>query len=57
MINLPLELNKGLRLPIEIGHAMQNVQLGKLPYNPEDLAELEASIAVCVGLALRDMEE
>jgi type IV pilus assembly protein PilM len=57
MINLPLELNRGLRLPIEIGHPLQNVQLGKLPYNPEDLAELEASIAVCVGLALRDMEE
>jgi type IV pilus assembly protein PilM len=57
MINLPLELNRGLRLPIEIGHPLQNVQLGKLPYSPEDLAELEASIAVCVGLALRDMEE
>jgi len=58
MINLPLELNRGLRLPIEIGHPLQNVQLGsKLPYAPEELAELEASIAVCVGLALRDTEE
>ncbi len=57
MINLPLELNRGLRLPIEIGHPLQNVQLGKVPYAPEDLAELEASIAVCVGLALRDTEE
>lgn len=57
MINLPLELNRGLRLPIEIGHPLQNVQLGKLPYTPEQLAELEASIAVSVGLALRDTEE
>lgn len=57
MINLPLELNGGLRLPIEIGHPLQNLQLGKLPYSPEELAELEASIAVSVGLALRDTEE
>ncbi len=57
MINLPLELNRGLRLPIEIGHPLQNVQLGKLPYSPEELAELEPSIAVAVGLALRDTEE
>ncbi len=57
MINLPLELNRGLRLPIEIGHPLQNVQLGKLAYSPEDLAELEPSISVSVGLALRDTEE
>ena len=57
MINLPLELNRALRLPIEIGHPLQNVELGKLPYTPEELAELEASIAVCVGLALRETEE
>ncbi|MDD5747621.1 MAG: type IV pilus assembly protein PilM [Actinomycetota bacterium] len=57
IINLPLELNRALRLPIEIGHPLQNVQLGKLPYTPEELAEMEASIAVCVGLALRDLEE
>ena len=57
MINLPLELNRGLRLPIEIGHPLQNVQLGKLPFTPEELAELEPSIGCCVGLALRDTEE
>ena len=57
ILNLPLELNRGLRLPIEIGHPLQNLQLGKLPYSPEELVELEASIAVCVGLALRDSEE
>lgn len=57
MINLPVELNRGLKLPIEIGRPLQNVELGKLPYSPEHLAELEASIAVCVGLALRDTEE
>jgi len=57
MINLPLELNRGLRLPIEIGHPLQNLELGRLPYSPEELAELEASIAVCVGLGLRDWED
>jgi type IV pilus assembly protein PilM len=57
IINLPIELNKDLRLPIGIGHPLQNVQLGKLPYSPEELADLEASISVSVGLALRDMEE
>lgn len=58
MINLPLELNKGLRLPIEIGHPLQNVDFSKsLPYTPEELAELEASIAVSVGLGLRNTEE
>ncbi len=57
MINLPLELNRGLRLPIEIGHPLQNVQLGKLSFAPEELAELEPSIACCVGLGLRETEE
>jgi type IV pilus assembly protein PilM len=57
MINLPLELNRGLRLPIEIGHPLQNLQLGRLPYTPEELAELEPSIACAVGLALRETEE
>jgi type IV pilus assembly protein PilM len=57
MINLPLELNRCLRLPIEIGHPLQNLQLGKLPYTPEELAELEPSIACAVGLALRETEE
>lgn len=57
MINLPLELNRGLKLPIEIGHPLQNVTLGKFPYTPEELTEMEASIAVCIGLALRGTEE
>jgi type IV pilus assembly protein PilM len=57
IINLPLELNRDLRLPIGIGHPLQNVQLGKLPYTPEEIAELEASVSVSVGLALREMEE
>lgn len=57
MINLPLELNRGLRLPIEIGHPLQNVQLAKLPYTPEELAELESAIACAVGLALRGTED
>lgn len=57
VINLPLELNRDLHLPIEMGHPLQNVQFGKLRYTPEELAELETSLAVSVGLALRDTEE
>jgi len=57
LINLPLELNRGLRLPVEIGRPLQNLQLGKLPYTPEELAELEPSIACSIGLALRETEE
>lgn len=57
IINLAFEMNRGLRLPVEMGHPLQNVQLGKLPYSPEEVAELEPSVAVCVGLALRDTEE
>lgn len=57
VVNLAVEINRGLRLPAEMGHPLQNVQLGKLPYTPEEIAELEPSVAVCVGLALRDTEE
>lgn len=57
IINLPTELNRGLKLPIEIGHPLQNVSLGRFPFTPEELTEMEASIAVCVGLALRGTEE
>ncbi len=57
IIHLPQELNQGLRLPVEIGRSFQNVQLGKLPFTPEELAEIEPSVAVCVGLALREVME
>lgn len=57
MINLPQELNQGLRLPVEIGRSFQNVELGKLPFSPEELADLEPSVAVSVGLALREVME
>jgi type IV pilus assembly protein PilM len=56
-LNLVQEMNKGLRLPLEVGKPFQNVQLGKLPYTPEELAEIEPSVAVCVGLALREVME
>jgi type IV pilus assembly protein PilM len=55
--NLFQEMNKGLRLPVEMGRPFQNVQLGKLPYTAEELAEIEPSVAVCVGLALREVIE
>ncbi len=56
-VNLPREMNQGLRLPVEIGRPFQNVKLGRLPYTPEELAEMEPSVAVCVGLALREVVE
>lgn len=56
-LNLMQEMNKGLRLPVEMGRPFQNVQLGKLPYTAEELAEIEPSVAVSVGLALREVVE
>lgn len=56
-VNLIQEMNRGLRLPVEIGKPLQNVQLGRLPYTPEELAEIEPTVAVCVGLALREVVE
>ncbi|NPV59552.1 MAG: type IV pilus assembly protein PilM [Actinobacteria bacterium] len=56
-VNLVQELNKGLRMPVEVGRPYQNVQMGKLPYTPEELAEIEPAVAVCVGLALREVVE
>ncbi len=55
--NLIQEMNKGLRLPLEVGKPFQNVQLGRLPYTAEELAEIEPSVAVSVGLALREVVE
>ncbi len=56
-VNLPQELNRGLRLPVEIGKPFQNLKLGRLPFAPEELADIEPSVAVCVGLALREVLE
>jgi type IV pilus assembly protein PilM len=56
-VNLMQEMSKGLRLPLEIGKPFQNLQLGKLPYTAEELAEIEPSVAVSVGLALREVVE
>ncbi len=55
--NLFQEMSKGLRIPVEVGKPFQNVQLGKLPFTPEELAEIEPSVAVSVGLALREVVE
>ena len=55
--NLFQEMGKGLRIPVEVGKPFQNVQLGKLPYTAEELAEIEPSVAVSVGLALREVVE
>jgi type IV pilus assembly protein PilM len=56
-VNLMQEMGKGLRLPLEIGKPFQNLQLGRLPYTAEELAEIEPSVAVSVGLALREVVE
>jgi type IV pilus assembly protein PilM len=56
-VNLMQEMGKGLRLPLEIGKPFQNLQLGKLPFTAEELAEIEPSVAVSVGLALREVVE
>jgi type IV pilus assembly protein PilM len=56
-LNLPQEINRGLRLPVEIGKPFQNLQLGKLAFAPEELADIEPSVAVCIGLALREVLE
>jgi len=55
--NLYQELSRGLRLPTEIGKPFQNLQLGKLPFTPEELAEIEPSVAICIGLGLREVME
>lgn len=56
-VNLIQEMNKGLRIPVEIGRPFQNVELGRLPYTADELAEIEPSVAVCIGLALREVVE
>ncbi|MDD3719472.1 MAG: type IV pilus assembly protein PilM [Actinomycetota bacterium] len=56
-VNLMQEMNRGLRLPVELGRPLQNVQLGRLPYTAEELAEIEPAVAVSVGLALREVVE
>ncbi len=56
-VNLTQEMSKGLRLPLEIGRPFQNLRIGKLPYTAEELAEIEPSVAVSVGLALREVVE
>ncbi|OFW55646.1 MAG: hypothetical protein A2Y75_05530 [Candidatus Solincola sediminis] len=56
-VGLIQEMSQGLRLPLEVGKPFQNVQLGKLPFTPEELVEIEPSVAVSVGLALREVME
>jgi Tfp pilus assembly PilM family ATPase len=56
-VNLVQEMGRGLRLPVEVGKPFQNVQVGKLHFTAEELVEIEPSVAVCVGLALREVIE
>ncbi len=56
-LNLSQEMNRGLRIPVEMGKPFQNLQMGKLPFAAEELADIEPSVAVCIGLALREVME
>jgi type IV pilus assembly protein PilM len=56
-VNLAQELNRGLRLPVEAGQPFRNLRLGGLPFTAEELVDIEPSVAVCVGLALREVIE
>lgn len=56
-VNLVQEMTQGLHLPLEVGRPFQNVELGKLPYTAEELSEIEQSVAICIGLALREVIE
>ncbi|MEJ5185511.1 MAG: type IV pilus assembly protein PilM [Candidatus Geothermincolales bacterium] len=56
-VGLPQQMNQALRLTVEMGRPLQNVQLGRLPYSADELALMEPSLAVCIGLALREVVE
>lgn len=53
--NFPAHLEKGLGLKVELGRPLQKVQPGR-KLNEEQLETEELSMAICVGLALRELE-
>lgn len=53
---LPERLAEAVRLPVDRGHPMQNLQIGKVGLAPEQLAEAEPFLAVAVGLAMGGLE-
>lgn len=57
LLNLSSELEKALGIKVEFGKPLQNVRVGKLRLSEEELAAIEPSLAVPVGLALREAEK
>ena len=49
-------LAEAVRLPVDRGHPMQSLQIGKVGLAPEQLAEAEPFLAVAVGLAMGGLE-
>lgn len=49
-------LSDAVRLPVDRGHPMQSLQIGKVGLGPEQLAEAEPFLAVAVGLAMGALE-
>lgn len=57
LLNLSSEIEKALGIKVEFGKPLQNVRTGKLRISDEELAEIEPSLAVPIGLALRGVEK
>ncbi len=53
---LPERLAQAVRLPVDRGHPMQHLRIGKVPLTPEQLAEAEPFVGTAVGLAMGAME-
>ena len=49
-------LAEALRLPVDRGHPMQHLQVGKVDVPPEQLAEAEPFLSVAIGLAMGAFE-
>lgn len=49
-------LAQAVRLPVDRGHPMQSLKIGKLALSPEQLEEAEPFLAVAVGLAMGALE-
>ena len=54
--NLAERLAEAVRLPVDRGHPMQSLQIGKVDLEPAQLAEAEPFLAVAVGLAMGALE-
>jgi type IV pilus assembly protein PilM len=54
--SLPDRLAQAVRLPVDKGHPMQSLRIGKVPLSPEQLAEAEPFVGTAVGLAMGALE-